>query len=138
MNRDEESRFRAKVTEDPDTGCWEWTAHRTRLGYGRFYAGRYVQASRWSFEFFRGPIPDGLEIDHLCRNRACVNPDHLEPVSHAENCRRVPGRMVECPTGPGWPCHSSEKCRPCRAAYLRARRAARQAAIAVTPEAEVA
>ncbi|WP_375791707.1 HNH endonuclease signature motif containing protein [Actinoplanes campanulatus] len=52
--------------------------------------GKAVTAHRYSYESLIGPIPDGLTIDHLCRNRPCINPDHLEPVTQAENNRRVP------------------------------------------------
>lgn len=71
-------------------GCWNWTGGTTK-GYGSFSAvGRKkVYAHRFSWELHRGPIPDGLVIDHLCRNTRCVNPDHLEPVTQLENVRRA-------------------------------------------------
>ena len=86
------ARFFACVRFDvPD--CWIWTGLLTVDGYGRFIVsnrqGKAVH--RWIYEFCVGPIPVGLEIDHLCRVRNCVNPDHLEPVSHAENVRRGAG-----------------------------------------------
>ena len=69
-------------------GCWHWIGH-LRSGYGRLMVnGSFISAHRMSYEHFVGPIPDGLEIDHLCRNRSCVNPDHLEPVTRTENIRR--------------------------------------------------
>lgn len=71
-----------------ENGCWEWTAGN-RGGYGRVAIhGKLMEAHRWMWERTNGPIPEGLELDHLCRNRACVNPEHLEPVSHLENIRR--------------------------------------------------
>jgi hypothetical protein len=87
---DDESRFLSKVLKHPD-GCWEWTAGRSGgPGYGAFSLGqRKVGAHRWSYENFVGPIPEGLELDHLCRNPGCVNPDHLEPVTRSENIRRT-------------------------------------------------
>lgn len=69
--------------------CWLWTAGLSPDGYGNFlYGGRAGKAHRFIYEEFKGPIPDGLEIDHLCRQRNCVNPAHLEAVTHAENVRR--------------------------------------------------
>lgn len=70
--------------------CWEWTGHKYGNGYGAItHRGRQVLAHRWAYEHFIGPIPEGLTIDHLCRNRACVNPAHMEPVTGRENTRRA-------------------------------------------------
>lgn len=69
--------------------CWEWTGLKNVRGYGRInVAGTMQLAHRATYSALRGPIPEGLELDHLCRNPSCVNPDHLEPVTHAENVRR--------------------------------------------------
>ena len=69
--------------------CWWWLGSHDAKGYGEFWGdGTYVKAHRWSYEHYAGPIPDGLQIDHLCRNPPCVNPLHLEPVTAAENMRR--------------------------------------------------
>jgi hypothetical protein len=64
--------------------CWLWQRSRTQNGYGLFSVhGKRCLAHRWLYEQTIGPIPEGLEIDHLCRVRHCVNPDHLEAVTHA-------------------------------------------------------
>ena len=67
------------------SGCWMWLGNRVRNGYGRF---RHSYAHRIAFEQWRGPIPASREIDHLCRNKGCVNPDHLDLVTRSENNRR--------------------------------------------------
>ena len=69
--------------------CWEWVGGLSGSGYGRFSDGvRQIQAHRLMYELRKGPIPAGLTIDHLCRNRRCVNPDHLEPVTNKTNLLR--------------------------------------------------
>lgn len=80
-------RFWAKVSIQD--GCWEWQAYADSLGYGRFWDdGRMVLAHRFSYELARGPIAEGMVIDHLCRNPRCVNPTHLEVVTPGENTVR--------------------------------------------------
>jgi len=75
----------------PDLGdCWLWTAAKNEDGYGIFKVdGAVTRSHIWSYVFHVGPVPDRLELDHLCRVRACANPWHLEPVTHAENVRRA-------------------------------------------------
>ena len=87
-------RFWAKVSPEPTSGCWIWTAANNGVGYGRFkWDGAVGYAHRFAYEAFVGPIPNGLQLDHLCRVRACCNPAHLEPVTQQVNIMR--GRTPE-------------------------------------------
>lgn len=72
-----------------ETPCWVWQRAKNWDGYGHMqHLGRLCRATRVYYERFVGPIPEGLQLDHLCRNRACVRPSHLEPVTGTENVRR--------------------------------------------------
>lgn len=86
-------RFRRYVQRNSGSDCHEWTGGKTSAGYGVFHPSKTqtVYAHRWAYEDACGRIPDGLVIDHLCRNRGCVNPDHLEAVTNEENLSRGAG-----------------------------------------------
>lgn len=97
-------RFWGRVDRSGD--CWAWTGAHHVEGYGEFQMdGRRLRAHRVAWEWAHGPIPVGLEPDHLCRNRACVNPDHLELVTHRVNILRglaptaINAAKTECPRG---------------------------------------
>lgn len=89
-----------------DDGCWNWTAYKTPKGYGMVqFRGMTWRAHRAVYTLFRGEIPNGLTLDHLCRNPGCVNPAHLEPVTMRENVLRGIGlaaanaRQTNCKAG---------------------------------------
>jgi len=69
--------------------CWIWTGYRHKQGYGRLRVGGKLRLAHvWAWVQANGPVPEGMELDHLCRNPGCCNPAHLEPVTHLENVRR--------------------------------------------------
>lgn len=141
-------RFMSKVSPEPNSGCWLWLGTGTKQGYGFFWDGaNFVRAHRAAYRLFRGNIPAGLHIDHLCRVRCCVNPDHLEPVTCKENTRRgllgavQAARMLSrthCPHGHEYtpsntiigkrPRGEYRLCRACRIECDRRRRRARAVA----------
>lgn len=90
---------------DKSEGCWSWTGYRNALGYGVGGKGPGKAYSKYahvrSYQMLVGEVPDGMELDHLCRNPSCVNPAHLDPVTHQENVRRgLHGRVrTHCPQG---------------------------------------
>lgn len=102
-----ETRLWSRVTVKP--GCWEWTGAVTHNGYGQIglggAGGKRVRVHRLAYELRNGPIQAGLEIDHLCRNRRCCNPAHMEAVTREENIRRgnapnaINARKTHCNRG---------------------------------------
>ena len=100
-----EERFNASWAAS-DSGCWEWTKLLDRYGYGHFFADKkHWKAHRWAYTQYQSPIPESLTIDHLCRNRACVNPKHMELVSNKTNVLRgigwtaINARKTHCNNG---------------------------------------
>ena len=82
-------RIEPKFLYEPNTGCWLWLGDRNRNGYGLQSHGGFKEVThKTSWEAHRGPVPRGHVLDHLCRNRLCGNPEHLEPVSISENTLR--------------------------------------------------
>lgn len=81
----------------PESGCWLWTGNTTNTGYGLIYTEQTQRLThRVAYQLVIGPIPEGLELDHLCNVPLCLNPDHLEPVTQAENARRRGERQMAC------------------------------------------
>jgi hypothetical protein len=125
----------AVVTE---SGCWEWTRALNGSGYARIHVdGKLRVAHRVAYELLVGPIPEGLFLDHLCRNRRCINPAHLEPVTNRENLHRSPftvasinASRVTCPRGHAYsdentyrgPDGNTRVCRQCARDFGRAPR----------------
>ncbi len=102
-------RFLAKINSATLTGCWLWTGHRFSTGYGCFEvtdAGKRKKfgAHRYSYEYFKGPIPPGLVVMHSCDNPPCVNPDHLSLGTHSDNItdmhRKGRGNLAGLALGP--------------------------------------
>ena len=138
-------RFWAKVQPDEATGCWLWLGARNK-GYGVFRNGgsvasaqQTVSVHRTSYQALIGPIPHGLQLDHLCRVRYCINPSHLEPVTQQENIRRGDAGRHEsvkthCPRGHAYDevntmhYRGRRICRACGNASKRARRLAQRSA----------
>ena len=125
-----------------ERGCWVWTAYVNPDGYAVLSPdpGHSQLAHRFSYVWHVGPVQPGMELDHVCRNRACVNPDHLEQVTHRENMKRSITRwrhqqVAQCPQGHDYSPqntgisiqaggHPNRYCKACRRDRSRARRAA--------------
>lgn len=120
-----DSAITSRIAIDAVTGCWLWTGSRDLNGYGQMNRrGRLFRVHRFVFEGLHGVLPFGIELDHLCRSRACCNPEHLEPVTGTENKRRSRRPLAKC----GHPCtsetrngcqHSARRCAICRAVNVR-------------------
>jgi hypothetical protein len=125
---------------DFDGDCWVWTSTRNPHGYGTFTNSRVpprrtFTAHRLFWTWLVGPVPEGLELDHQCRNPACVNPDHLEPVTHRENVLRGAAPAIRARRNgrcqrKGHPFPPGEtSCRICSNAYMKEWHAKRRAAL---------
>ena len=134
--------------EVADSGCWMWTAARSAAGYGQLRVdGRTIYAHRASYEVYVGPIAEGMQIDHLCRERACINPSHLQVVTNRENtlrgdCGRINAKrmLAKTESSNGHPYteantytrrvrgRTHRDCRACGRERMRAHRAAKEQA----------
>jgi hypothetical protein len=121
-------RFLRFIEPEDAAACWRWKGSKCRDGYGKFHDGaRHMKAQNYAYREMIGPIPEGLQLDHLCRVRDCVNPYHLEPVTILENVRRgenAERNRTACPSGHPYDkiikTNGKRRCRTCdRAAWLR-------------------
>lgn len=144
-----EHRLLKYMRVDAATNCWVWIGALSEGGYARLCVNnRDTRAHRAAYELFVGPVPDGLQIDHLCRVRNCINPAHLEAVTGSENCRRgtvgdhIADRQrakTHCPRGHEYSGENlafwknsgrvGRKCRACESARGKRRHAAKKAAL---------
>jgi hypothetical protein len=149
-----QDRLKSFISPEPNSGCWLWIGFTNSKGYGHiWYGGRMRLAHRVSWEIERGSVQDGLCLDHLCRVRCCVNPDHLEPVTIQENIRRGDTGInhrskTHCPQGHEYTENNTYKqshsagqiggggriCRECQRAYHRKYGPIRRAKAKATPE----
>lgn len=123
------SYIQARISISP-SGCWEWKLHKDTNGYAAGWIGRRRRMHRISYQAYRGAVPVGLTLDHLCRNKTCINPDHLEPVTIGENALRGVGptavnkRKTHCIRGHEFTAentiYSQWQWRKCRACNRRA------------------
>jgi hypothetical protein len=130
--KDPKARFSAMVGPADANGCWPWAGYVKPTGYGQFHLDRPQNAHRAAWLLFRGAIAPGQHVDHLCRNRVCVNPDHLEAVAHKENVLRGAGPTADnakkstCKRGhsltDAYVYKGMRQCRICTCAKVTARR----------------
>lgn len=153
------SRLDIALERDDTTGCLNFTGSTDRQGYGKLNGGKdfpgETLAHRIAYRLRFGVVPHGLEIDHLCRNRACCNPDHMEAVTHAVNVSRTVhganhrnSRKTHCHAGheyseentlwETYPNRRQRKCRTCRKAREKKRSEARRAAKHMLAEHKIA
>jgi len=128
-------RFWKKVDIQDVESCWNWTGSLMSKGYGQFSVGprvghKNLRAHRVAYELTAGTIPSGMDLDHLCRNRRCVNPAHLEPVSASVNNKRAGAARTHCARGHAMETgniakgrNGTKECRACRLQRKRAYRA---------------
>lgn len=129
-------RAMSRFIPEPNSGCWLWDAAVDNRGYGRISVnGKWRHAHRYLYENIVGSVPSGLELDHKCMVHCCVNPEHLEPVTHQENIRRAGAagamgvrekRKTHCPRGHEYSVENTyrtprvgyRQCRTCRTSYM--------------------
>lgn len=108
LGKDMDAPFRASFTDEElfwakvikSDGCWEWTAGKSREGYGNFWLNKsMVRAHRVSYEWANGPIPEGMQLDHICLNESCVRPDHLRLATNALNSQNRGGAYCNSTSG---------------------------------------
>lgn len=138
LTPEREARFWDKVRLDPKSSCWLWTAAKDSSGYGRFYVGqrKLAGAHRVSFMLSGRDLPEGAVVDHACRTRLCVNPQHLRAVTRLENVHENSDALAHlnalkthCAKGHPFDDENTfarhdglRGCRQCRAEYHRSRR----------------
>lgn len=123
MTRKQIQKFQKSIEIDVLSGCWIWIRGISKDGYAKIYHnGKDTYGHRVSYEHWNGKIPDKLQIDHLCRNRKCVNPKHLEVVSTQENSLRglspwvLNSRKTHCPQGHPY-IKNKRRCKECKSKY---------------------